>query len=181
MQLICLFLPVTQKRLTKGKKTVILISNRFMNIMGGGIVKVEIKLSADIKEPYAVIYANAVTEEVQRAAEAFEMKGSVITAKENEKIVILDGAEIYMVRAENKEVFIYDRDKKYLSRKKLYELEYMLGENFMRISKTTIVNLKKIDSVEPAFNAMMYLVMKNGCKDYITRTYLMEFKKYLGI
>lgn len=181
MQLICLFLPVTQKRLTKEKKTVILISNRFMNIMEGGIVKVEIKLSADIKEPYAVIYANAVTEEVQRAAEAFEMKGSVITAKENEKIVILDGAEIYMVRAENKEVFIYGRDKKYLSRKKLYELEYMLGENFMRISKTTIVNLKKIDSVEPAFNAMMYLVMKNGCKDYITRTYLMEFKKYLGI
>lgn len=59
-----------------------------------------------------------------------------------------------MVRAENKEVFIYGRDKKYLSRKKLYE---------------------------PAFNAMMYLVMKNGCKDYITRTYLMEFKKYLGI
>ncbi len=144
-------------------------------------MKVEIKLSADIKEPYAVIYANAVTEEVQRAAEVFEAKGNVITAKENEKIVVLDGSEIYMVRAENKEVFLYGQDKKYLSKKKLYELENILGENFMRISKTTIVNLKKIDSVEPAFNAMMYLVMKNGCKDYITRAYLMEFKKYLGL
>ena len=57
----------------------------------------------------------------------------------------------------------------------------MLGNEFMRISKATVVNLKMIDSVEPSFNAMMYLVMKNGCKDYITRTYLTEFKKYLGL
>lgn len=95
--------------------------------------------------------------------------------------MILRPEEIYMVRMENKEAVIYCEDKKYLSGKKLYELEEMLGENFMRISKSTIVNLKEIASVEPSFNAMMYLVMKNGCKDYITRTYLAQFKRYLGL
>ena len=122
-----------------------------------------------------------MTEEIQRAVEIFEARGSVITAKEGEKIIILRPEEIYMARMENKEVVIYCETKKYLSGKKLYELEGMLGEDFMRISKSTIVNLKKIASVEPSFNAMMYLVMKNGCKDYITRTYLSQFKKYLGL
>ena len=144
-------------------------------------MKVEIKLSEDIKEPYVVIYANTVTEEIRRAMEIFEAKGNVITAKEEGKIIILHPEEIYMVRAEKGEVIIYCESKKYTSGKKLYELEGMLGEDFMRISKSTIVNLNKIDSVEPSFNAMMYLVMKNGCKDYITRTYLPQFKRYLGL
>lgn len=144
-------------------------------------MKVEIKLSEEIKEPYAVIHAAHVTEEIQRAVEIFEAKGSVITVRENEKIIILRPEEIYMVRVENKEVVVYCEKKKYLSGKKLYELEAILGEGFMRISKSTIVNLKQIDSVEPSFNAMMYLLMKNGCKDYITRTYLAQFKKYLGL
>lgn len=106
---------------------------------------------------------------------------SVITAKDKEKIIVLNPDEIYMVRAEAGEVHVYCEDKTYRSARRLYELETELGSDFMRISKSTIVNLKKIDSVEPSFNAMMYLVMKNGCKDYITRTYLMQFKKYLGL
>lgn len=144
-------------------------------------MKVEIRLSEDVKEPYAVIHASAMTEEVRRAMEIFEAKGNVITAKEEGKIIILQPDEIYMVRAEHGEVVIYCEQRKYTSGKKLYEMEGMLGEEFMRISKSTIVNLKKIDSVEPSFNAMMYLVMKNGCKDYITRTYLPQFKQYLGL
>ena len=144
-------------------------------------MKVEIRLSEEIKEPYAVIHAGTVTEEVRRAMEIFEARGNVITGKEEGKIIILHPEEIYMVRVEKGEVVIYCEQRKLTSGKKLYELEGMLGEDFMRISKSTIVNLKKIDSVEPSFNAMMYLVMKNGCKDYITRTYLPQFKRYLGL
>ena len=144
-------------------------------------MRVEIKLSEEFKETYAIIYTKEISEEVQRAVEVLEGKGTVVTAKENEKIVVLEPKEIYMVRMENKEAVIYCKEKKYLAAKKLYELEALLGDNFMRISKSTIVNLKLIDSVEPSFNAMMYLVMKNGCKDYITRTYLTKFKRYLGM
>ena len=31
------------------------------------------------------------------------------------------------------------------------------------------------------FGGIMLLVLKNGCKDYISRKYLPAFKKYLGI
>ena len=57
----------------------------------------------------------------------------------------------------------------------------MLGADFMRISKSIIVNLRKIESVEAVFNGMLLLRMKNGSKEYVSRTYLPQMKEYLGI
>ena len=144
-------------------------------------MRVEINLSPEIKEAYAVIHGSKMTDEIRRVAEACESQENVIAAMKEEKIVVLQPEEIYMIRVEDGKIYLYTERDKYQSGKKLYEFEESLGRDFMRISKSTIVNLKKMDSVETSFHAMMYLVMKNGCKDYITRTYLPEFKKYLGL
>lgn len=144
-------------------------------------MRVEIKISDEIKEPYAVIFSNAVTAEVQRAVDFLGNSGALITATENERITVLQPEEIYMVSVENEQTIIYTKSKKYRSQKRLYQLEEMLGNGFMRISKSTIVNLKQIDCVELSFKGMMKLVLKNGCQDYISRKYLPEFKKYLGL
>ena len=49
----------------------------------------------------------------------------------------------------------------------------------MQISKSTLVNLSYLDSIEAGFNGTLLLKLKNGCKDYVSRKYLPEFKKYL--
>lgn len=144
-------------------------------------MKVEIQISADIEEPYAVIYSNKMTDEVQHIYEKIQSGGNVITAIDNEQIIILQPAEIYMVRMENEQLIVYCQQKKYVSGKRLYEMEQLLGNRFMRISKSTIINLKKVNSVEPSFNGTMLVVLKNGDKDYISRKYLPAFKKYLGL
>ena len=38
-----------------------------------------------------------------------------------------------------------------------------------------------LDSIEPGFSGTMLLKLKNGSKDYVSRTYLPAFKKYLGL
>lgn len=144
-------------------------------------MKVEIQISADIEEPYAVIYSNKMTDEVQHIYEKIQSGGNVITAIDNEQIIILHPAEIYMLRMENEQLIVYCQQKKYVSGKRLYEMEQLLGNRFMRISKSTIINLKKVNSVEPSFNGTMLVVLKNGDKDYISRKYLPAFKKYLGL
>ena len=86
-----------------------------------------------------------------------------------------------MLRMENEQLIVYCEKKEYLSTKRLYEMEKLLGSSFMRISKSTIINLKKISRVEPSFNGTMLIILKNGNKDYISRKYLPELKKYLGL
>ena len=144
-------------------------------------MKVEIKLSADIHEPYAVIYADSINDEIQKAVIALESGENVITAKSGERIVLLRANEIHMIRAEAEKIFIYTKTDKYLSNRRLYEFETMLGTGFIRISKSVLVNLKQISSVEASFNSMMLLIMKNSEKDYISRKYLPAFKKRLGL
>lgn len=144
-------------------------------------MKVELKFSSAVKEPYAVIYSDSLTDEVASAVMYLENTGKIITGEDNGKISILQPNEIYMVRVESERTIIYGRDKKYYSSKRLYQLENQLGKNFMKISKSTIINLGHIKCIEPTFKGMMKLVMKNGCTDYISRKYLPNFKKYLGI
>ena len=126
-------------------------------------MKVSVDISAEYKEPYAVIYTDKVTDEIQRMLDIFSTK------------------EIYMVRVEDGDTIIYGEKQKYRSRKRLYEIGQQLGKQFMQISKSTLINLSYMDSIEPGFSGTLLLKLKNGCKDYVSRTYLPEFKKYLGL
>ena len=96
-------------------------------------------------------------------------------------IVILQPKEIYMVRVENKDTIIYGKEHRYRSRKRLYEMQQQLGAGFMQISKSTLVNLSYMSNVEAGFSGTLLLKLKNGCNDYVSRKYLPEFKKYLGL
>lgn len=143
-------------------------------------MRVELKISPEISEPYAVIYASSVTEDVKNAISFFEKENPYITVSDNERITVLQPEEIFMVRVENDHTVVYCEKKRYQSSKRLYQLEKELGKNFMRISKSTIINLRQIYCVEPSFG-MMCIVLKNGSKDCISRKYLPDFKKYLGL
>lgn len=145
-------------------------------------MKVSVALSTEYKEPYAIIYTDRMTDEIQRVIDGFSLNESPVTALQNEKnIIILLPKEIYMVRVENGDTVIYGKDRSYRSRKRLYELEQQLGKQFMQISKSTLVNLSYMDSVESGFSGTLLLKLKNGCKDYVSRRYLPQFKKYLGL
>ena len=145
-------------------------------------MKVSIDVSAEYKEPYAVIHTDKVTDEIRRIVDLFSGSETPVTALQNEEeIVVLQPKEIYMVRIEGGDTVIYDEKQKYRSRKRLYELADILGKQFMQISKTTLINLSYIDSIEPGFSGTLLMKLKNGNKDYVSRKYLPEFKRYLGL
>ena len=145
-------------------------------------VKVNIDISPEYREPYAVIRTDKVTDEIQRMIDVFSNSETPVTALQNEEdIVVLQPKEIYMVRVEDGDTIIYGARQKYRSRKRLYELAQQLGKQFMQISKTTLINLSYMDSIEPGFSGTLLLKLKNGDKDYVSRKYLPEFKKYLGL
>ena len=145
-------------------------------------MKVNIDISAEYKEPYAVIHTDKVTDEIRRIVDLFSSNETPVTALQNEEeIVVLKPQDIFMVRIEGGDTVIYGEKQKYRSRKRLYELSEILGKQFMQISKTTLINLSYIDSIEPGFSGTMLMKMKNGNRDYVSRKYLPEFKRYLGL
>jgi energy-coupling factor transporter ATP-binding protein EcfA2 len=105
-------------------------------------MKVSIELSPEYRIPYAVIYVDKITDEIQKIMESFSRQETPITALQNEdNLVVLQPEEIYMVRVEAGDTILFGKCSKYRSRKRLYELEKQLGNQFMQISKSTLVNL----------------------------------------
>ena len=144
-------------------------------------MKVNVDISPEYTEAYAVIRTDRITEEIQRVIDVLGANEVPITAQKEDNTVILKPNEIYMVRVEDGGTVIYAESQKFFSRKRLYELGAQLGKQFMQISKTTLVNLSYMDSIEPGFGGTVLLKLKNGLKDYVSRKYLPEFKKYLGL
>jgi len=114
---------------------------------------VKIHLSSDVNEPYIIINAGTLTPEIEELAK----------------------------RIEN-EIIAYDTAKKrFIVEKRLYEIETLLGLHFIRISKSAIVNIRKIDHVDVRISGIMNVAMKNGINEYISRRHMGDFKKRLGL
>lgn len=143
-------------------------------------MKIEVDLSSTVAEPYVVIHTNAITEDIKKLSAYIQNLEKAIAVYDEENIIILKPEEIYMIVSKGRSVDVFCAEKQYISKKCLYEFEDILRNGFMRISKTTIVNLKQIARIEPSFSGML-VVLKNGKRDYISRKYLPEFKKYLGL
>ncbi len=146
-------------------------------------MKVNLFVSRDIDEPYADIHTNELTDNVTKAISILESEDSpdMVAVKKGSDIALLEMEEIFMFRVEDKQVKVYTENKEYLIKKPLYQVEETLSGDFVRISKTTIVNLKKIERVAPSLKGMMFIELKNGLKDNISRKYLPSFKQALDL
>lgn len=144
-------------------------------------MKVKIELSEAYQPPYAVIYTNRVTEEIQKTVDLLGAGCAPLIVQEEEHLLVLRPEEIYMIRVEEGNCMLYTKQKQYPSRRRLYELTAQLGSDFMQISKQTVVRLACIQSVEAGFSGTLFVKLKNGLSDYVSRKYLPDFKQYLGL
>ncbi len=146
-------------------------------------MKVNLFVSRDIEEPYADIHTKELTDNVTKAVSILESDESsdMVAVKKGSDIALLQTDEIFMFRVEDKQVKVYTETNEYLIKKPLYQVEDTLNSDFVRISKTTIVNLKKIERVAPSLKGMMFIQLKNGLKDNISRKYLPDFKQALDL
>ncbi len=148
-------------------------------------MRVECKIDENYEEPYAVLYINKMTQAIAKLITLLEKEDTdlaALTATQKRKTYFLEPGEIELARTEGRDIVCYDKlGKKYILNKPLYELENILDNDFVRISKSAIVNVRHISHVEAGFNGTMELVMKNGVTDYISRSFRKAFKERLGL
>ena len=146
-------------------------------------MKVNLFVSRDIEEPYADIHTDELTDNITKAMSILESDDSndMLAVKKGPDIALLEFSDVYMFRVEDKQVKVYTEDSEYQVKKPLYQVEENLTSDFVRISKSTIVNLKKVERVAPSLKGMMFIQLKNGLKDNISRKYLPDFKQALDL
>lgn len=114
-------------------------------------------------------------------------KSSVISDKlsvlKDDKIFVIDTSEIYYIEANGRGVDIYTKNTKYYSKNKISDIINKLDKReFYQTHRSYIVNLKKVEEIEPWFNGTYLLKMKDINKEItVSRSNIKNFKEMLSL
>lgn len=101
----------------------------------------------------------------------------ILVKKDNESIII-NVDEIYYFEFVDNRLFAYTKDEIYEVNYKLHELVNLLSKaSFIQTSRTILLNINKIKSVQALVNGRIMAVFDNGEKTIITRVYAGDFKR----
>ena len=133
------------------------------------------------KKEYIKIGCHKVDSNVKEIVNFIKSRQGSIDVKNGEMKYNIPIVDIFYVESVDDRTFIYLSSDCYETVHKLYELEEILNERrFIRISKSVIVNLLKIECVKPALNGRYLCHLKNGEDVIISRKYVHEFKEKLS-
>lgn len=145
-------------------------------------MKITIEALADGAEEEIIIRTNTMDRDIINLIYAVKAGRNRITAFYENEIVQLDSKEVYYFESVDNKVYACCEKKVFEIKQKLYELEEIYKQtNFVRISKSMIVNISKVSKIVPMFNGRLEGVLCNGEKVIITRQYVANLKKKLGI
>ena len=132
------------------------------------------------EEELVVIRCRAVTEEVREIADFVRSRQGRLSGTADAKRYEIAVAEICYIESVDGKTFLYTNERVYESPFRLYELEERLqSKHFLRIAKSMLVNLMKIQSIQPAFNGRFTAVLRSGEKVIISRSYVKALKAAL--
>lgn len=101
----------------------------------------------------------------------------ILVKKDNESIII-NVDEIYYFEFVDNRLFAYTKDEIYEVNYKLHELVNLLSKaSFIQTSRTILLNINKIKSVQALVNGRIMAVFDNGERTIITRVYAGDFKR----
>ena len=90
-------------------------------------------------------------------------------------------AEILYFEADAEQVFAYTEKEIFQVRQRLYQVETLGGPSgIIRVSKSHLVNLRKIQSVRTALNSRLYAKMPNGEEILVSRKYAPALKERIA-
>ncbi len=145
-------------------------------------MKIEIDIDEKFTDLGVRITASDLTPDIERIISILRMMDMQIPVRWDDETILLDVDKILYIEAVERNTFIYTKDNTYESALKLYEFEQQLPEkDFIRISKQSILNLRKVKSLKTDINRKIRVTLLNGEQIVVSRMYAENLRKRLGI
>ena len=143
-------------------------------------MKILIEEPGSGEEDQIIIRCRQLSKEMLKLIHNLKTQKPTIIGLDGNDIHRVDPDNIYYFESVDNKVFIYCHEKVFESKYKLYEVEELFsGSDFLRISKSAILNLNKITFLSPAYSGRLEAALDNNEKVIISRQYVPELKKKL--
>lgn len=105
-----------------------------------------------------------------------------LTGYLEDEIKILKVDEVECIFVEDEKTYaLYSDKKKYVIKKRLYELETILPTDFIKINKSAIANSKKITKFKVLLSGAVDAQFASGYTECISRRCLVEVRRRFGL
>ena len=143
----------------------------------------DIQIIENMKETLqVVINCRQIDDEVMRLKCHIELFDKKLQAKKENELYFINSFDVLYFESVDNRSFLNTEDDVLEVRQRLYELEVILSDkDFIRISKSQIVNINKIKSLKPKLNRTILATMCNGEQLYISRKYVQAIRNMLSI
>ncbi len=145
-------------------------------------MKIHINEDSSLKETEITINCNKITTEVEKMISMLRVLDLKLTGRRDDQTYILDASKVLYIDTVDKKTFFYTKKDIYESELKLYELEEQLASlDFIRSSKSCIINFNQINSIKADIDGKLLVTMSNQEKLFVSRQYAPVIKKKLGV
>ena len=97
------------------------------------------------------------------------------------KAIRLKTDEVTCFMVEDNKVYAVTDKEKYQLKQRLYQLEEMLPNNFVKINQSCIANIRQIKKFDTSISGTLIINFKNGYKDYVSRRQMKTVKERFGL
>lgn len=148
-------------------------------------MKVNINIISSELEEEVNFNIHNVNQKINEAIELLTSSKKIIKyllVKKEDKHYKVNIDEVFYIESIDRKVFIYTKAETYEISEKLYILEEQLSSNnFLRISKSMLLNINKIYSFYPKLSGNLEALLTNKEKVIISRRYVSNLKSKLGM
>lgn len=146
-------------------------------------MQIEIRIDENCKEPKIIIFADAMSSEVNAIVKKLsEEELPMIAGFKDEAVELLEPDAIYRIFSSDGKVLAETERGVFTIRLRLYEVEERLDDRkFLRISNSELINLKKVKSFDLSFAGTICVSLLSGTVTYASRRYVSKIKQTLGI
>ena len=145
-------------------------------------MKVTVEEHPELEETEVVVRCRRLDPQISRLLELLRLSDARLVGEKEGQTCILEEDRVLYIDTVDRGTFLYTADGVYESRLRPYELEEQLApREFLRVSKSAIVNFDQVKSLRPDFGGRLLLTMSNGEVVVANRQYVPAIKKKLGL
>ncbi|MBQ2732706.1 MAG: LytTR family transcriptional regulator DNA-binding domain-containing protein [Clostridia bacterium] len=145
-------------------------------------MKITIVEDPNVNETEISIVCAKMTDEIKNIVSNISTVGLTFMGRKENETFIVPIDDIFYFESVDGKIFFYTQNETYEAEARLYQVEESLKSlKFSRISKTVIANLDKMLSIKKAENSRLVATLKNKEKLVVSRQYVTEIKKKLGV
>jgi len=143
-------------------------------------MKITINESREVDETEIIIHCQQVDEQILRISASLRAYDQKVTGVKDSQTFLLNASQLLYIETVDRKTFLYTDDGVYETPLRLYEFEERFPrEDFIRVSKSCILNFDKVKSLRGDFGGKLLCTLENHENISVSRQYAIVIKKKL--